>query len=309
MQRELPVDSVLPEIALAFEKGRNVILIAEPGSGKTTRVPVSLLDSAWLQGKKIVLLEPRRLAARAAATFIASERGEAVGATIGYRTRGDSRAGGETRLEVITEGLLTRRIQSDPALEDVGLVVFDEFHERSLQADLALALVLDSQKLIRPDLRILVMSATIDGEAVSSLLGNSEIVRCPGREYPVEVRYGTAPVATSLTERVVDTVCKALSNEEGDILVFLPGRAEIQRCSEKLGELLDVKEIHLFPLHSEVRGEDQQRILAPQQGDRRRVILSTNVAETSVTIPRVRVVVDSGLMRVPRFNPRRGMSG
>ncbi|MCO6430819.1 MAG: ATP-dependent helicase HrpB [Deltaproteobacteria bacterium] len=309
MKNPLPIDPFLPAISQALAAGKNIVLTAEPGSGKTTRAPVSLLNSEWLKGKKIIMLEPRRLAAKAAASFIAAQRGQKVGQEIGFRIRGESRAGPSTRLEVVTEGLLTRMIQSDPALEDVGLVVFDEFHERSIHADLSLALVLDAKGALRPDLRVMVMSATIDADTVAKLLGDAEIISCPGRQFPVEIRYGKQLETRFIDNRVVEAVQRAHSENEGDILVFLPGRAEIHRIAEKLSELPLSGSTEVVPLHSDIRGDEQDRILSPREGDRRRIILATNVAETSVTIPRVRVVVDSGLLRVPRFNPRRGMAG
>lgn len=309
MHSALPIDPVLPEISAALTAAKNVVLVAEPGSGKTTRVPVELLNAAWLGGKKILMLEPRRLAAKAAASFISSQRREKVGERVGYRIRGESRVGPGTRLEVLTEGLLTRIIQGEPALEDVGLIVFDEFHERSVHADLALALVLDAQAVLRPDLRIMIMSATIDAEAVARLIGNAQVINCPGRQYPVDIRHGKSFSVRAMDAPVVDAIRRAHAEEDGDILVFLPGRAEIIRVAEKLRDAPNMSGTKVLMLHSDVRGEEQDRILSPRETDPRRIILATNVAETSVTIPRVRVVVDSGLMRVPRFNPRRGIAG
>lgn len=309
MESELPIDQFLPEISDSLAAGRNLVLVAEPGSGKTTWVPASLLGESWLAGKKILMLEPRRLAAKAAAMYIASQHGEKAGESIGYRIRGEVRSGTNTRLEILTEALLTRMLQSDAALEDVGLVIFDEFHERTLHADLALALVLDCQRVLRPDLRIMIMSATIDTAGVSELIGNAVVVNCPGRKYPVELRYGGKLTNRVDDAAVTDSIRRAHADCAGDILVFLPGRAEISRVSERLSKLPLAKETEIFELHSDIRGEDQNRILSPRNNQPRRIILSTNVAETSVTIPRVRVVIDSGLMRVPRFNPRRGVAG
>ena len=309
MQDVLPIDTVLSEIDSSLNLNRNLVLVAEPGSGKTTRVPVACLNSCWLAGKKILLLEPRRIAAKAAAYFIASQRGQKVGKEVGFRIRGESRVGNETKLEIVTEGILTRMIQADSALEDVGLIIFDEFHERSIHADLSLALALDLKRALRPDLRLMVMSATIDAEATAELLGNAQIIRCTGRQYPVDLRY-IKPAADQRIEIVIaDAIRQAHREEQGDILVFLPGRAEIHRVAERLSQVSLGGSSTVLMLHSEVRGDQQDLVLSPKPLDPRRIILATNIAETSLTIPRVRIVIDSGLMRVPRFDPKRGVSG
>lgn len=304
-----PVDPYLPEILERLEAGRNLVVVADPGSGKTTRIPPACLDARWLGGKQVLLLEPRRIAARAAAAFMAAQRGEKAGQTVGYRVRGESRVSSATRLEVVTEGILTRMIQGDAELGSVGMILFDEFHERSIHVDLALALALEVQRALRPDLRLVVMSATIDAEKVAALLGNADIISCPGRVFPVDVRYLAQPVQRYLDQVAADAVRRALREESGDILVFLPGRGEISRVQDRLRGVVEVEEVDVLPLHSEIRGEVQDRILNPRPNDRRRVVLATNIAETSLTIPRVRIVIDSGEMRVPRFNPRRGISG
>lgn len=255
------------------------------------------------------MLEPRRIAARAAADFIARQRRERTGESVGYRIRGDSRISKSTKLEVVTEGILTRMIQDDPALEQVGMLIFDEFHERSVHVDLALALSLEVQRALRPDLRIAVMSATIDAEKVSALIGNGAIVRSPGRQFPVEMRYLAQPIARSLDLVVIDSIKRAIREESGDILVFLPGRGEIQRIAERLEPDQALADVDVLRLHSDVSGSEQDRVLYPAENKKRRLILATNIAETSVTIPGVRIVVDSGLMRAPRFNLRRGIAG
>jgi ATP-dependent helicase HrpB len=308
MQSLLPIESVLPTIESALAANINLVLVAEPGSGKTTRVPAACLDSQWLGGKKIILLEPRRIAAKAAAYFIASQHNFKVGKQIGFRIRGESRVSSETQLEIVTEGILTRMLQGDTALEDVGLIIFDEFHERSIHADLSLALALDLQRVLRPDLRLMVMSATIDAESTAELLGNAQVILCPGRQYNVDLRYVKSVPDRRFEIIVADTIRQAHREEQGDILVFLPGRAEIHRVAERLREVSLGDSTLILMLHSEVRGEEQDLILSPKLHDSRRIILATNIAETSLTIPRVRVVIDSGLMRAPRFDPKRGVS-
>ena len=308
----LPIDEVLPALRLALAERHEAVLEAPPGAGKTTRVPLALLNEPWLAGQKILMLEPRRLAARAAAERLASELGEKVGQTVGYRIRLDSKVGPETRIEVVTEGILTRRLQHDPALEGVGLLIFDEFHERSLDADLALALSLNGRELFRDEqpLKILLMSATLEGERLASLLDDAPILRSEGRMYPVAMCWGRPFVAGEFIEpRVVQTVLDAIHDESGSLLVFLPGQAEIRRVNQQLAEALGSRgDILLCPLHGELDLAAQRAAIEPAPKGLRKVVLATNIAETSLTIDGVRVVIDAGLARVPRFDPGSGMT-
>ncbi len=307
MNINLPIDPLLPELTRILDSHRAVVLQAEPGAGKTTRVPLACLSCEWLGDKKILMLEPRRLAAQSAARYMSKQRGEGVGATIGYRIRGDAKVSKSTRIEVVTEGVLTRLLQEDPSLEGIGAIIFDEFHERGLHADLGLALVLEVQRIFREDLRIIVMSATLDGERVAALLGNAPILTSPGRAFPVEVRYLPELHGRYVEERVARAVHLALENNSGDILVFLPGRAEIQRTLTLLEAKRD-DSLLILPLSSEQSEQEQQQALSPAPAGIRKVILSTSIAETSLTIEGVQVVIDAGLMRVPRYDPGRGMS-
>jgi ATP-dependent RNA helicase HrpB len=303
----LPIDHALPALGAALSVGP-AVLLAPPGSGKTTRVPLALLGERWLAGRRIVLLEPRRLAARSAATWMARLLDEPVGATVGYRIRRDTRVGPTTRIEVVTEGVLTRMLSADPGLEGVGLVVFDEFHERSLHGDLGLALTLHSRSVLREDLRVLVMSATLDGAPVARLLGGAPIVKAEGRLFPVETRYAAPRQGVRVDGVAAGAVRDALVRESGDILVFLPGSAEIRRTAERLADPPLSAGIRVHPLYGDLPPEAQEEAIAPSPIGARKVVLATSIAETSLTIEGVRVVIDSGLARVPRFSPRSGMT-
>lgn len=305
----LPVLESLPRLRTALAREGVAVLSAPPGTGKTTAVPPALLDEPWLGEGRIVLLEPRRLAARAAASRMAFLRGEAVGGSVGYRIRGESRVGPRTRIEVVTEGILTRMLQRDPALEGVGLVVFDEFHERSLHADLGLAFTLQSREILRADLRVLVMSATLEVEGVARLLGDAPVVEAAGRSFPVEVRYRRRPWTGRLEELVARVVPEVLEEEaEGDVLVFLPGSGEIRRVEGRIRERGLPSGVAVLPLHGSLPRAAQDRVLDPAPPGVRRVVLATDIAETSLTLEGVRVVVDGGFARVPRFDPRTGMT-
>lgn len=304
----LPVDAALPRLAAALAGGGSAILSAPPGSGKTTRVPLALLHEPWLAGRKILLLEPRRLAARAAARFMAGSLGEAVGDTVGFRVRLERRVSKRTRLEVLTEGMLTRRLQGDPELEGVGLVIFDEFHERSLQADLGLALCLDIRQGLREDLRLLVMSATLELEPLRTLLGDAALVTAAGRSYPVETRYHPAPAELPVAPAVVRGVLRALRERPGDLLAFLPGAGEIRSADSLLRERLEGTEILVHSLYGDLDGASQDRAIRPDPRGRRRVVLATSIAESSLTIEGVGLVVDSGWSRLPRFDPNTGLT-
>jgi ATP-dependent helicase HrpB len=314
-EAELPIVRVLPALREALRAHTSAVLEAPPGAGKTTGVPPALLDEPWLAGQRIIMLEPRRLAARAAARRMAALAGERVGETVGYRMRMDTRVGARTRIEVVTEGVLTRLLQSDPALEGVGLVIFDEFHERSLQADLGLALCLEARSVLRDDLRVLVMSATLDTEPVAALLGRVDgggerapIVRSEGRSHPVEVRYAPRRMEGRLEPVVASAVRGALARDSGDVLVFLPGGGEIRRVQALLAEADLGPDIHVVPLYGDLPQELQDHAITPSAPGARKVVLATPIAETSLTIEGVRVVIDSGLVRVPRFSPRSGMT-
>ena len=308
----LPIDSAVPALRQALMSRDEAVLEAPPGAGKTTRVPLALLDEPWLAGQSIVMLEPRRLAARAAAQRLADELGEKVGETVGYRIRLESKVGPRTRIEVVTEGILTRRLQDDPALEGVGLLIFDEYHERSLDADLALALSLNGRELFRDEqpLKILLMSATLEGERLSALLDDAPVVRSEGRMFPVVINWGRPFQPGEFIEpRVVQTVLDALGTETGSVLVFLPGQAEIRRVDQQLAEALGERtDVLLCPLHGELDLSAQRAAIDPAPQGKRKVVLATNIAETSLTIEGVRVVVDAGLARVPRFDPGSGMT-
>jgi len=303
--------ALLPPLRRALAQGAPVILQAPPGAGKSTVLPPALLDEEWLAGGRILLLEPRRIAARAVAGWMAAQRGEAVGGTVGYRVRGESRVGPRTRIEVVTEGILTRILQSDPELggggpQGVGLLIFDEFHERSLQADLGLALALQVREVLRPDLRLLVMSATLETGALADVLEGSVTLTTPTTGHPVQVEHRMRPLPGAIEPGMAAAVRRALHEEEGDILAFLPGAGEIRRTA---GLLADPQEpgALVLPLHGSLSREEQDRALSPPPPGLRRVVLATDIAETSLTLEGVRVVIDGGLSRVPRFDPRSGM--
>lgn len=304
----LPIEDVLPALCRTLTEGRNALLTAAPGAGKTTRVPLALLDAPWLNGKTLLMLEPRRLAARAAAYRMATSLGESLGGTVGYRMRLDTKVGPKTKIEVVTEGILARLLQDDPALSSYAIVLFDEFHERSLQADTGLALCLESQRLFRPDLRLLVMSATLDCGPVSELLGQAPVIACEGRMFPVETRYLDQPLSDHLDIAVVQAIKRSLAQDQGSLLVFLPGMAEIRRVERKLLDLNLGSNILIAPLHGDLPQEAQDRAIAPAQPGTRKIVLATSIAETSLTIDGVRVVIDAGLLRVPRFDPRSGLT-
>ncbi len=308
---ELPINQALPELLKALNTSNSVVLQAPPGAGKTTRAPLALLKEAWLARQKIIMLEPRRLAARNAAHFMAASLDEQVGQTVGYRVRMDSRVSNKTRIEVVTEGVLTRMLQSDPMLGGVGLVIFDEFHERSLQADLGLALCLESQAALRNDLKLLVMSATLDGTAVAKLLGHAPIVSSEGRSFPVEVRHAAPPRHASRQQQiqhVAAIIIEALRKESGSVLVFLPGTAEIRRVGQLLESSPLGDDVLITPLYGELSIESQELAIQPPPAGKRKVVLATNIAETSLTIEGIRMVIDSGLARKPRFDPGSGLT-
>lgn len=303
----LPIEPALPALRDAFASRTAVVLQAPPGAGKTTLVPPAMLGAPWLGGRRILMLEPRRLAARAAAYRMAEVRGERVGETVGFRTRVEQRVGRDTRIEVVTEGILTRRLQRDPTLDDVGLVIFDEFHERSLNADVGLALTLRTRELLRDDLRVLIMSATLDGTAVAALLDDAPVIASEGRAFRVDTRYVPPKRDVRIEAAVASAVRRALEAHDGDVLVFLPGVGEIRRVQALLEGHLPPS-TDLAPLHGTLTQDAQVRAIAPAAAGRRKVVLATSIAETSLTIEGVRVVVDSGLARVPRFSPRSGMT-
>lgn len=304
----LPIEDVLPEIRRTLTSRPNALLTAPPGAGKTTRVPLALVEAPWLLGKKLLMLEPRRLAARAAAHRMATTLHEQVGETVGYRMRLDTKVGPKTCIEVVTEGILTRLLQQDPSLNTYGLVLFDEFHERSLQSDTGLALCLETQRLFRPDLRLLVMSATLDCGPVSDLLGQAPIITCEGRMFPVETRYLDQPLSSHLDVAVTLLIRRSLATDQGSLLVFLPGMAEIRRVERKLLDADLGPTVHIAPLHGDLPQAAQNLAIEPAPPGTRKVVLATAIAETSLTIDGVRVVIDAGRLRVPRFDPRSGLT-
>jgi len=304
----LPIDEVLADLAGALREGTRAVLVAPPGAGKTTRVPLALMDEPFARAGKIVVLEPRRLAARAAAQRMAATLGERVGETVGLRVRLQSLVSAKTRIEVVTEGVFARAIVDDPELAGVAAVLFDEFHERSLDADLGLALALDSQSALREDLRLLVMSATLDGARVARLLDGAPVIESAGRAYPVETRYLGRDPARRLEEEVVRATLTALGEELGSILVFLPGQGEITRVAAALAERVRDPSVEIAPLYGALDMRAQDRAVSPTPPGIRKIVLATSIAETSLTIEGVRVVIDSGLMRTPRFEPGLGLT-
>ena len=304
----LPIDVALPQLTAALARNDAAVLVAPPGAGKTTRVPLVLLDEPWAKDRKILVLEPRRLAARAAAARMASTLREQVGDTVGLRVRFDSKVTKRTRIEIVTEGVFTRLVLDDPSLEGIAAVLFDEFHERSLDADLGLALAGDAQLGLRPDLKLLVMSATLDGARVAALLGNAPVVESEGRAFPVETRYLGRDQRAPIERQVADAVERALRAESGSALVFLPGAGEIRRTEELLKERVRDTTIDIVGLFGALDAREQDRAISPSPAGRRKVVLATSIAETSITIEGVRVVVDSGLARVPRYEPDVGLT-
>ena len=305
---DLPIAEALPALRASLQDRANVLLEAPPGAGKSTIVPLALLDAPWLAAKKILMLEPRRLAARAVATRMARLLGEPIGRTVGYRTRLETKVSRDTRIEVVTEGILTRMVQNDADLPDIGIVIFDEFHERSLNADLGLALCFETQQTLRDDLRLLVMSATLDLEPLSALLDGAPIVRASGRSFPVETRYVPRRNDLHLELQMASTVRRAMTEHDGDVLCFLPGAAEIIRVQRNLeAQGLDPG-TRVMPLYGDLSSDAQDAALEPAPKGQRKIVLATTIAETSLTIEGIRVVVDCGLRRYAEFDPATGMS-
>ena len=303
----LPIDGVLPDLLQMLESRSNAVLVAEPGAGKTTRVPLALLDAGWRQDGKILVLEPRRLAARAAARRMASELGERPGETVGYRVRMETKVSARTRIEVITEGVFTRLILDDPELTGVAAILFDEFHERSLDGDLGLALALDVQAALREDLRLLPMSATLDAAGISKLLGDAPVIESKGRSFSVETRYLGRNAKERIEPQIVRAVRQALAEETGSILVFLPGQVEIKRSAEQLAGKVPAN-CQIAPLYGGLDAKAQDAAIRPAPEGTRKIVLASAIAQTSLTIEGVRVVIDSGLARVPKYEPQTGLT-
>ncbi|TJV60613.1 MAG: ATP-dependent helicase HrpB, partial [Mesorhizobium sp.] len=304
---ELPVSAVLPALGQALAGRNSAVLVAPPGAGKTTLLPLALLDAPWLGDGRIVLLEPRRLAARAAARRMAELLGEEPGGTVGYAMRMENRTSARTKILVVTEGVLSRMILDDPELPGVSAVIFDEFHERSLDGDFGLALALDVQGALRPDLRLLVMSATLDGARVAKLLAGAPVIESEGRAYPVEIRYDERPAGMAVEDAMAKAVRSALATEQGSVLAFLPGQREIERTAERLlGNV--AADTDIVPLYGQLDNRAQDAAIRPAPTGRRKVVLATSIAETSITIDGVRVVIDSGLSRLPRYEPASGLT-
>ncbi|MDF0494182.1 ATP-dependent helicase HrpB [Bradyrhizobium yuanmingense] len=304
----LPIDAVLDDLSRTLEASNAAVLVAPPGAGKTTRVPLALLDAPWAKDKKIIVLEPRRIAARASADRMAKSLGERAGETVGYRVRFGSKISRATRIEVVTEGIFTRQILDDPELSGVAAILFDEFHERSLDADMGLALARDAQTGLREDLRILVMSATLDGARVARLLGDAPVVESEGRAFPVETRYLGRKADAPIERQMADAIASALRADSGSVLAFLPGAAEIRRTQNFLSERVQDASVEIVPLFGALDAAVQDRAIAPAPKGTRKVVLATSIAETSLTIEGVRIVVDSGLARVPRYEPDIGLT-
>jgi ATP-dependent helicase HrpB len=304
-----PVDTIIPQLKAALSSRPSAILVAEPGAGKTTRVPLALLNEAWAAGKKIVMLEPRRLAARSAAARMAETLGEAVGQSVGYTVRLERKVSKATRIEVVTEGILTRRLQGDPELSDTALVIFDEFHERSLDGDLGMALCLDVQRSLRPDLKILIMSATLDVAQLKSQIGEAEVLETSGRMFPVEVHYLDKTSRQTLVADTSRAVNKVAGAVQGSLLVFLPGEGEIRRVADALLHDLPDSRTDIRPLYGAMAMAEQDAAIKPSPAGRRKIVLATTIAETSLTIEGIEAVVDTGFKRVARFDPSSGMAG
>jgi len=304
---DLPIQSVLSALQNALSK-QNTLLIAPPGAGKTTAVPIALLKATWLNNKRIIMLEPRRLAARNAAYWMAHQLKENVGETVGYRTRFDSQVGNKTKIEVVTEGILTRIIQSDPELSNYGLIIFDEFHERNLASDLGLALCLDVQENLREDLRILIMSATLQTHTLTHKLPNLSLVESEGRSFPVSIHYLDEQRTQSFEQQANKHILKIINQETGSILVFLPGAGEIQRLHRLLSNQIHDESIEIYALFGSLSAKQQQQAIESCPANKRKIVIATNLAETSLTIDGIRIVLDTGFARVPRFNKKSGMS-
>jgi ATP-dependent helicase HrpB len=306
MADPLPIQEIIPELKEKLTTHNTIILQAPPGAGKSTVLPLELLNEEYLNGKKILMLEPRRLAARAVANRMASLLDESVGETVGYRVRFENKISKHTRLEVVTEGILTRMLQQDNSLEGIGMVIFDEFHERSLHADLALALCRDIQQVLREDLKIIIMSATLDGQQLSSLLGNAPIITSKGRQYPITYQYFPQENDTPLPLQMARAIRKAFAKEEGDILAFLPGAGEIIRTQELLEK--ELTGVSILPLYGDLPQQKQQEAILPHPFGLRKIVLATSIAETSLTIEGIKIVVDSGTSRIPKFDQRTGLT-
>ncbi|HLO26596.1 MAG TPA: ATP-dependent helicase HrpB, partial [Geobacteraceae bacterium] len=304
--KRLPIDEIIPRLLETIARSSSVVIQAPPGAGKTTRIPLAVLNAPFLGTQRIVMLEPRRLAAANAARWMAASLGEDVGRTVGYTIRFDRKVSPETRIEVVTEGVLTRRLQSDPLLDGVGMVIFDEFHERSLNADTALALCLDVQQGLREDLKLVVMSATLDGGPVARLLGDAPVITSEGKSFPVDTIYLPQPAEGDCAENVAGAVQRAVDETSGDILAFLPGGGEIRRCQKLLEGESRSQHLLIAPLYGDLPFADQERAITP--ADRRKVVLATNIAETSLTIEGVAVVIDSGWSRQLRYDPATGLN-
>lgn len=303
----LPVDAILGELHELLARHQSVILQAQPGAGKSTAVPLSLLNGPWLNDKKIVMLEPRRVAAKSIAHYLANQLGEAVGQQVGYQIRNERKVSAHTKLEIVTEGILTRRLQQDPELTDVGLLIFDEFHERSVHADIALMLAKEVQEAYRPDLKIMLMSATIDTQSLAEYMGDSAIIDCPGRTFPVDIVY-QAKTSAYLDQEIIAAIRSVLQHQDqGDVLVFLPGQGEIKRCLNSAKAKFSA-EFECLPLFGSLSLHEQEKALSSEKTTKRRMIFSTNIAETSLTIPGVTAVIDSGLEKVASFDVKSGLT-